>query len=136
MMDYDKVYKKYYKYSLWIAAALYLIGILVVQLTERFSYIPMLTISAVFSVVTASIYGGAWKAIVSQSPAVLNKFYLAASGLRMLLAFMVIVVYAFVVKDRTRLISFAVIFMIFYLILLVFDTFYFYKLEKNNKINK
>ena len=89
-MDYDKVYKKYYKYSLWIAAALYLIGILVVQLTERFSYIPMLTISAVFSVVTASIYGGAWKAIVSQSPAVLNKFYLAASGLRMLLAFMVI----------------------------------------------
>ena len=66
----------------------------------------------------------------------LNKFYLAASGLRMLLAFMVIVVYAFVVKDRTRLISFAVIFMIFYLILLVFDTFYFYKVEKNNKINK
>ena len=52
------------------------------------------------------------------------------------MAFMVIVVYAFVVKDRTRLISFAVIFMIFYLILLVFDTFYFYKVEKNNKINK
>ena len=83
-MDYNKVYKKYYKISLWLIAALYLIGMLVVQCVMRSSYIHMLTISAVFSLLTASIYGGAWKAIAIQSPAVLGKFYLAASAYALL----------------------------------------------------
>ena len=52
----------------------------------------------------------------------------------MLLAFLVILVYALVVKNRQEIISFAVIFMIFYLVLLAFDTIYFARLEKNNKI--
>ena len=133
-MDYNKVYKKYYKISLWLIATLYLIGMLVVQCVMRSSYIHMLTISAVFSLLTASIDGGAWKAIAIHSPAVLGKFYLSASALRMLLAFLVILVYALVVKNRQEIISFAVIFMIFYLVLLAFDTIYFARLEKNNKI--
>ena len=76
-----------------------------------------------------------WKAIASQSPTVMNNFYLAGSGFRMLLAFLTVVVYAMVVKERAMVIGFVVIFMIFYLVLLAFDTVYFYKVEKNNKIN-
>ena len=53
----------------------------------------------------------------------------------MLLAFLTVVVYAMVVKERAMVIGFVVIFMIFYLVLLAFDTVYFYKVEKNNKIN-
>lgn len=134
-MDVNKVYKKYYKNNLWIIAGLYLIGLLVVQLTQQTAYINLLTISAVYSLVTSSIYGGAWKVIASQSPTVMNNFYLAGSGFRMLLAFLTVVVYAMVVKERTMVIGFVVIFMIFYLVLLAFDTVYFYKVEKNNKIN-
>ena len=134
-MDVNKVYKKYYKNNLWIIAGLYLIGLLVVQLTQQTAYINLLTISAVYSLITSSIYGGAWKAIAIQSPTVMNNFYLAGSGFRMLLAFLTVVVYAIVVKERTMVIGFVVIFMIFYLVLLVFDTVYFYKVEKNNKIN-
>lgn len=135
MMDANKVYKKYYKNNLWIIAGLFLIGLLGVQLTQQTAYINVLTICAVYSLITSSIYGGAWKAIASQSPAVLNNFYLAASGFRMLLAFLTVLVYAMVVKERTMIIGFAVVFMIFYLVLLAFDTVYFYKVEKNNKIN-
>lgn len=134
-MDVNKVYKKYYKNNLWIIAGLYLIGLLVVQLTQQTAYINLLTISAVYSLITSSIYGGAWKVIASQSPTVMNNFYLAGSGFRMLLAFLTVVVYAMVVKERTMVIGFVVIFMIFYLVLLAFDTVYFYKVEKNNKIN-
>lgn len=134
-MDVNKVYKKYYKNNLWIIAGLYLIGLLVVQLTQQTAYINLLTISAVYSLVTSSIYGGAWKVIASQSPTVMNNFYLAGSGFRMLLAFLTVVVYAMVVKERAMVIGFVVIFMIFYLVLLAFDTVYFYKVEKNNKIN-
>ncbi len=134
-MDVNKVYKKYYKNNLWIIAGLYLIGLLVVQLTQQTAYINLLTISAVYSLITSSIYGGVWKAIASQSPTVMNNFYLAGSGFRMLLAFLTVVVYAMVVKERTMVIGFVVIFMIFYLVLLAFDTVYFYKVEKNNKIN-
>lgn len=134
-MDVNKVYKKCYKNNLWIIAGLYLIGLLVVQLTQQTAYINLLTISAVYSLVTSSIYGGVWKAIASQSPTVMNNFYLVGSGFRMLLAFLTVVVYAMVVKERAMVIGFVVIFMIFYLVLLVFDTVYFYKVEKNNKIN-
>lgn len=134
-MDVNKVYKKYYKNNLWIIAGLYLIGSLVVQLTQQTAYINLLTISAVYSLITSSIYGGVWKAIASQSPTVMNNFYLAGSGFRMLLAFLTVVVYAMVVKERAMVIGFVVIFMIFYLVLLAFDTVYFYKVEKNNKIN-
>ena len=134
-MDVNKVYKKYYKNNLFIIAGLFLIGLLGVQLTQHTAYINVLTICAVYSLITSSIYGGAWKAIASQSPAVLNNFYLAASGFRMLLAFLTVLIYAMVVKDRTMVIGFVVIFMIFYLVLLAFDTVYFYKVEKNNKIN-
>lgn len=134
-MDVNKVYKKYYKNNLWIIAGLYLIGLLVVQLTQQMAYINLLTISAVYSLITSSIYGGAWKVIASQSPTVMNNFYLAGSGFRMLLAFLTVVVYAMVVKERAMVIGFVVIFMIFYLVLLAFDTVYFYKVEKNNKIN-
>ena len=134
-MDVNKVYKKYYKNNLWIIAGLYLIGLLVVQLTQQTAYINLLTISAVYSLITSSIYGGAWKAIASQPPTVMNNFYLAGSGFRMLLAFLTVVVYAMVVKERAMVIGFVVIFMIFYLVLLAFDTVYFYKVEKNNKIN-
>lgn len=135
MMDANKVYKKYYKNNLWIIAGLFLIGLLGVQLTQQTAYINVLTICAVYSLITSSIYGGAWKVIASQSPAVLNNFYLAASGFRMLLAFLTVLIYAMVVKERTMVIGFVVIFMIFYLVLLAFDTVYFYKVEKNNKIN-
>lgn len=134
-MDVNKVYKKYYKNNLWIIAGLYLIGLLVVQLTQQTAYINLLTISAVYSLITSSIYGGAWKVIASQSPTVMNNFYLVGSGFRMLLAFLTVVVYAMVVKERAMVIGFVVIFMIFYLVLLAFDTVYFYKVEKNNKIN-
>ena len=113
--------------NLWIIFGLYLVGILIAQVTTHSSYLNMLTISALFSLITASIYGGAWKAIAAKSPAVLGKFYL--------LAFLTILVYALIVKERVMILSFAVIFMIFYLVLLAFDTIYFSKVEKNNKTN-
>ena len=121
--------------NLWIIFGLHLVGILIAQVTTHSSYLNMLTISALFSLITASIYGGAWKAIADKAPAVLGKFYLAGSALRMLLAFLTILVYALIVKERVMILSFAVIFMIFYLVLLAFDTIYFSKVEKNNKTN-
>ena len=113
MVDYNKVYKRYYKMNVWIIFALYLVGLLVAQVTTHSYYLNMLIVSALFSLITASIYGGAWKAIAAKSPAVLGKFYLAGSALRMLLAFLTILVYAIIVKERVMILSFAVIFMIF-----------------------
>lgn len=135
MVDYNKVYKRYYKMNVWIIFALYQVGLLVAHVTTHSYYLNMLMVSALFSLITASIYGGAWKAIAAKSPAVLGKFYLAGSALRMLLAFLTILVYALIVKERVMILSFAVIFMIFYLVLLAFDTIYFSKVEKNNKTN-
>ena len=84
--------------NVWIIFALYLVGLLVAHVTTHSYYLNMLMVSALFSLITASIYGGAWKAIAAKSPAVLGKFYLAGSALRMLLAFLTILVYAIIVK--------------------------------------
>ena len=70
-MDVNKVYKKYYKNNLWIIAGLYLIGLLVVQLTQQTAYINLLTISAVYS--TYHLFH-LWRSMESDSQSVAHGY--------------------------------------------------------------
>jgi hypothetical protein len=62
------------------------------------------------------------------------RFYLVGSVLRLLLALSVFLIYLVVVRKRQAVIGFALIFAIFYIVLLAFDCLYFVRVEK--KINK
>lgn len=93
-----------------------------------------LVVSAIFSLVSSVAYGEAWQAIAKASPANLTKFYLAASAMKMMAAAVVFLIYV-AVCDKSNILGFTAIFVLFYVVLLVFDCIFFARTEKkNNKL--
>lgn len=129
-----QIRRKYDLTSLWIVFASFLTGLLVVQVCGLQQMVDSLLFSALYSIVTSFIFGRCWAAIAHRSPNVLSRFYLAASALRMLLALVVVLVGAVVLRDDlTRMIGFVVIFAGFYLVLLIFDCVFFARVEKTKE---
>ena len=129
--------KRYKKYTLWLNAAMTFITLFACRLSVSCdtilpSMLNPLIVSVIFSLVVSVAYGEAWCAVALSSPANLAKFYLTASALKMLMAAVVFLVYA-VVGDKANLLGFAAIFVVFYVVLLVFDCIYFARVEKKNK---
>ncbi len=136
----QQIARRYRKVSLWITAGLALAILFCCRVSAQCdNIIPRvvnpLCVSAIFSLVCSTAYGEAWQAIAKSSPANLVKFYLAASVLKMVAAGIVFLVYV-LVCDKSNIIGFTAIFMLFYVVLLVFDCLYFTRAEKKNKINK
>ncbi|MCD8210195.1 MAG: hypothetical protein LUC37_01485 [Prevotella sp.] len=124
--------KKYYKYTLRIVVAVALVLLVAISLLGKASICAMpLLISVLFSLLVSWAYGAAWKATAKSSPKTLTKLYLASSVFRMLLAAIVVVVYCLINRQREDILSFVCIFCIFYIVLLVFDSVYFAKVEKH-----
>ena len=92
-------------------------------------------ISAVFNLVAAFAFIAVWKKVALTSVKNLPVLFLSASGIRILLAAMTVLVYCFAMRSNTLSIKeFAVVFMAFYLVMLVFDTWFFIKTEKTKRI--
>ena len=132
---------KYKQISLWITAGVTLAVLFACRVSAQCDNIiaqvvTPLVVSAIFTLVasTANIEG--WMAVAKSSPANLAKFYLVASALKMMAAAIVFLIYV-VSCDKSNIIGFTAIFVLFYVVLLVFDCIYFARVEKkNNKINK
>lgn len=136
MNDTAKIARKYNKVNLWIAAGLFLVGLLVMQILQDYRFVTALSIGTVFSVITGSVYAHAWKLVAQRSPSSLGKYYIAASVLRMMAALAVVVVGVFIYKnDRSMLLGSTAIFVGFYLVTLVYDCIYFSRVEKELKFN-
>lgn len=92
-------------------------------------------VTAGFQVLACLTYGMAWRTVAHWSTASLPVFYLAASGIRMLAGMATVVVYLFLVSDAASVRAFVFIFLTYYLVLLVYDTLYFVKVEKKIRQN-
>jgi hypothetical protein len=94
-------------------------------------------ISSVFHVVCSLIYVYGWQALVRRSPEILPKYFLAASALRLMAAAMVLLVFCVVNRGDIESIKwFAMVFIIFYLVILAFDAIFFAKVSNNKKVTK
>ena len=129
--------KRYKKFSLWISAALALVILFVCRVSAACDdiiaqVINPLVVSAIFSLVSSTAYGEAWTAIAKSSPANLAKFYLAALALKMIAAIVVFLIYV-LVCDKQNILGFTAIFVLFYVVLLVFDCIFFARIEKKKK---
>lgn len=92
-------------------------------------------ISAVFNLIAALGFIAVWKKVALTSVKNLPVLFLAASGIRILLAAMTVLVYCFAMRGDSQSIKvFAVVFMAFYFVMLVFDTWFFIKTEKTKRI--
>lgn len=131
--------RNYRKYTLWINMSMALVILMACRVSASCdSILPQvvkpLVVSALFSLVSSTAYGEAWQAVAKSSPASLAKFYLAASALKMMAAAVVFLIYV-VVCDKSNIVGFAAIFVLFYVVLLVFDCIYFARIEKKTRLS-
>lgn len=125
--------KRYRKGALWIIAAMMLIVLVIIRVTNEFFLVGGLVVTVVFSLLCSIVYGKAWEAVARRSPRQLAKFYLVAGTLRMLAAVLVFLVYALLHRDTGTLLGFTALFAGFYLVLLLFDCIFFARIEKKFK---
>ena len=91
-------------------------------------------ISAGFHILCSVAYIGGWQALARRSPETLPKYYLAGSAFRLMAAAAVLLVYCVVKRDNPEAIKwFSIVFIIFYLVMLVFDAIFFAKVSKTRK---
>lgn len=91
-------------------------------------------ISAVFHIVCSVAYIWGWQALARRSPETLPKYYLAGSAFRLMAAAAVLLVFCVVKRDDPGAIKwFSMVFIVFYLVMLVFDAIFFAKVSKSRK---
>jgi hypothetical protein len=90
-------------------------------------------ISAVFQLVACITYGLVWKWVSMSSPDSLPTLYMAASAFRMFVGIVIVLAYCFLTDDQASIKFFVVTFLIYYFVILIYDTWYFVKIEKSYK---
>lgn len=87
-------------------------------------------VSAVFHLVCSTAYIYGWKAIAKRSPETLPKYYLAGSAFRLMAAAAVLLVYCVAERNNVQAIKvFAVVFIVYYVLILAFDALFFAKVS-------
>ncbi len=133
MDDTRTIAKKYYQRGLWITFGLTLIMLMAAQVGRHAEWISAIVAAALFTLLTTIAYALCWHKVASKSETALGKFYIAASAIRMMAAFLVVLVFVLAAGSKSSAITFAIVFVIFYTVMLVFDTVYFAQVEKRNK---
>ena len=128
--------RRYFRYSLWLIAAVTLVALLAANIMYSQELIVPVVVSAFFSLATSMAYGVAWRSVARSAPKTLTRFYLAAPALRMMAAALVLVVYCVAVREAAHIRLFAIVFFVFYIVTLIFDSVYFARFEKLNKNHK
>lgn len=132
----EKILHKYLRQSILIIASLFLIALLYVSLYGSVELMAVpLAICVVFQLVACIVYGKVWRRVASKTPGSLPMLYLAASGIRMMTALAIVVVYLFLEKDPIAVRFFIITFLVFYLVILAYDTAFFMKVEKTTNTN-
>lgn len=128
------VVNTYLRQSICLTAGMTLLALLFVNLKGGMEQLLMpICISAVFQLVACIVYGLVWKWVAATSPASMPTLYMAASACRMFAAVVVVMAYCLLTDDRDSIRFFVVTFLIYYFVILVYDTWYFVKIEKKIK---
>lgn len=129
----DAVYHGYLRLVFWVIGFAMLGILLGMSVKGDTSIAVALAISVAFSLISCFTYARLWRKVALKSPAVLTKFYLASPVVRMLAGALVIIVYCLLVRSRSDIIQFIVVFGIFYLLILIVDSVFFSRLERTNR---
>jgi len=123
----------YSRWSIWLIAGMALMTLLVMQVFALPLLVPVI-VSVAFNLIAGMAYGAAWKALARNSPENLAKFYLAGSAFRIMSGLLVVLVFCVLNKgNRSGILQFSIVFMTFYIVMLLFDTVYFAKVERTKK---
>ena len=128
------VVNTYLRQSICLIAGLTLLFLLYVNVKGDVELMTVpICISAVFQLVACIAYGLVWKWVSSSSPASLPTLYMAASACRMFVAIVIVLAYCFMADNQASIKFFVITFLIYYFVILIYDTWYFIKIEKRFK---
>jgi len=132
----DKTSKLYHKQSLWITVTITFAVFIAMGVNWLdISLVNALAVSVVYTVIVNYAYGLSWKHIAKSAPGTMAKFYLAASALRLITAALVVVSYCIISRnDNESIRNFILLFFAFYIVMLIFDSVFFARIEKNNNL--
>ena len=123
-MDITKTVRKYSAWTLGLTLLMY-VGTLSIGMGAYG------LIAAVFHILCSLAYIWGWQTIAHRSPETLPKYYLAGSAFRLIAAAMVLLVFCVIKRSDVETIKwFALVFIAFYLVILVFDAIFFAKISK------
>ena len=95
----------------------------------------MLIVSVVFHAFCSLAYITGWRALARRSPETLPKYYLAGSAFRLMAAAIVLLVVCLLKRaDIDAIRWFTIVFIVYYLVMLIFDAIFFAKVSKNKSI--
>ena len=128
------VVNTYLRQSISLIAGITLLALLFVNVKGGIEQlVTPLCILAVFQLVACIAYALVWKWVSATSPDSMPTLYMAASACRMFVAVVVVMAYCLLTDDRDSIRFFVVTFLIYYFVILIYDTWYFVKIEKKLK---
>lgn len=127
-----KIAAGYWKISLWLLCALSLAGVLILRQMGELTSVQCIVIAVVFHLLAAVFYGQMWLRVAKNAPMTLPRFYMAASALRLFAAAATVLIYCVIARnDAQQIKMFAIIFMVYYVVMLIFDAVYFIRKVKS-----
>lgn len=117
--------------QLYLTAAIFLITLMLMQVWLLDCLLWPAIISVFFTLVVAGVIDVVWARIAKQSPDSLPTFFTAVSGFRLLLALAVMFVY-YLVNGRDSMLSFFLVFMVFYFVSLGHHSIFFAKVSNRS----
>jgi hypothetical protein len=132
----NKIVNTYIMQSIGLIALLTLITLACVWAWGNVGMVAgPLALVVVFQLVACVAYGLVWKSVARTSLASLPTLYMAASAIRMFAAIVVVVGFLFLVSNKEAVRFFIITFLIYYFLILIYDTVYFVKVEKKIQQN-
>lgn len=131
----DRAGKQYVKFSLWLTVALSLMILTAIGLNWfDVKLVNALAVSALYTIIINFAYGLLWRRQAKSSPANMTRLYLASSVVRLITAALVVVSYCMLNQVKEDIRNFVLLFFVFYMIMLVFDSVFFARIEKKNNL--
>lgn len=130
--DIDKRYWKYLRQGVSLCAALFFL--LLLMASQYPSLVLPLAVSAVYALVVEVADAVAWRKVAAGSPDSMPTFFMAVSGLRFMVALVVMFVY-FLLAGKTGkadMGTFILIFALFYVAVLLHHTLFFARRRKED----
>lgn len=116
------------KQQLSLSIAVFLIALLVMRVWFLDEILTPAVVSVSFTLIVSIVLALVWRNVAERSPENLPTFYTASSGGRMLLALAIMFVY-YLINGHGAMLSFFLVFMVFYLVSLTHHSVFFARLS-------
>ena len=128
--DITTIARKYRRLSTTIVAG---VSLLFLLLSNVFNYphvVHAIVVSALFSLFFSFTYLEIWTYFANKSSQKKTMFYFVGMGMRFLLSVFIVIIACLLTKEKTDIISFVVIFSLYYFVMMIFETTYFVVIEQ------